>query len=90
MRLTSANIGVEQFDFAPIGITFPNSTSGPQRHIIVKRMILTADAPRKVTAPKKGRRMLNVTVLLGDPRLPDPVKRGGRFNDRGVDSMTMR
>lgn len=36
------NIAVEQFDFAPAGIAFPNNTGGgPERHIYVKRLIVT-------------------------------------------------
>ena len=36
------NIAVEQFDFAPAGIAFPNNTGGgPERHIYVKRLLLT-------------------------------------------------
>ncbi len=36
------NIALQQFDFAPIGITFPNDNGGnAQRHIYVKRLTLT-------------------------------------------------
>ncbi len=39
------NIQVEQYDFAPAGIAFPNNLAGlPERHIYVKRMILTLPA----------------------------------------------
>jgi hypothetical protein len=39
------NLGVEQYDFSPAGITFPNNTSGqPERHIYIKRLILTLPA----------------------------------------------
>lgn len=55
--------------------------------MMARRLILTADAPRKVTPAKKGRRLLNVTVLLGDPRLPDPVKRGGKFNQEDLETV---
>lgn len=34
------------------------------------------------TAPKQ-----RLTVLLGDPRLPDPVKRGGQFNPEDLDTV---
>ena len=35
------NISVEQYDFAPIGVTFPNDDGGsPQRHIYIKRLII--------------------------------------------------
>ncbi len=36
------NINVQQFDFAPMGITFPTDAgNNPQRHILAKRVILT-------------------------------------------------
>ncbi len=39
------NLNVEQFDFSPSGITFPTNTSGsPERHIYIKRLILTLPA----------------------------------------------
>jgi hypothetical protein len=37
---SGANINVQQTDFAPAGIAFPNG-SGPQRHILIKRVTLT-------------------------------------------------
>lgn len=37
-----SNISVEQFDFSPKGITYPNTTAGqPNRGLLVKRLILT-------------------------------------------------
>ena len=43
------NIAVQQYDFAPMGVAFPsNLTGGPERHIYLKRMILTNNGP----APK--------------------------------------
>jgi hypothetical protein len=39
---TGADISVQQYDFAPAGITFPADNGGnPQRHLYIKRMILT-------------------------------------------------
>ncbi len=37
------NISVDQYDFAPAGIAFPDgfNGTGPQRHMLVKRMVLT-------------------------------------------------
>ncbi|MDX2201945.1 MAG: methyltransferase domain-containing protein [Hyphomicrobiaceae bacterium] len=49
--------------------------------MMARRILLTADAP--VHAVKKGRgklQAIDVTVLLGDHRLPDQVKRNGTFN----------
>ena len=48
--------------------------------MMAHRMLISADAP-PVQTVRKGRRtqVLDVTVLMGDPRLPDQVKRGGSF-----------
>jgi len=48
--------------------------------MMAHRMLLTATAPRLEKRTKRGQRTIPVTVVLGDPRLPDPVKRGGCFN----------
>ena len=59
-----------------------HSTRGHDLGMMGNRIFLTAKAPRKVKQPrKKGPLFPKVMVLLGDPTLPDPVKRGGRFND---------
>lgn len=55
--------------------------------MMARRILLTADAPRKVQVARKGRRTLDVTVLLGDPRLPDAVKRGGKFNTEDIETV---
>lgn len=49
--------------------------------MMAHRMFFTARAPRKAApVARRGPSIRQVTVLLGDPRLPDPVKRGGHFN----------
>lgn len=50
--------------------------------MMARRLLLTADAPQIATRKPKGKlQKIDVTVLMGDPRLPDTVKRGGTFND---------
>jgi D-alanine-D-alanine ligase len=49
--------------------------------MMARRLMLTAKSPRTVAKPKKQRPLFGeVTVLLGDPRLPDTIKRDGQFN----------
>jgi hypothetical protein len=78
--LTGASIAIEQLDFAPMGIPFPASTGGePQRHIVMKRMILTNNSGAAQT--------VNVYLYL------DPALNGGdaydvMFWDAGRGSMT--
>ncbi|MCS3902473.1 D-alanine-D-alanine ligase [Methylohalomonas lacus] len=52
------------------------------------RIFITTRAPRKAAVqPAKGRKPTDVTVLLGDPRLPDTVKKGGQFNEEDIDTV---
>ena len=49
--------------------------------MMARRILLTADAPQLPARKPRGKaQVLDVTVLLGDPRLPDTVKRDGQFN----------
>lgn len=52
------------------------------------RIFITTRAPRKAAVqPVKSRKLTDVTVLLGDPRLPDTVKKGGHFNQEDIDTV---
>ena len=57
--------------------------------MMARRMVLTARAPVKARKTRKPRATLDVTVLLGDPRLPDAVKRDGRFNDEDMETIRL-
>lgn len=49
--------------------------------MMARRLLLSADAPQLPARKPRGKlQRLDVTVLLGDPHLPDQVKRGGAFN----------
>lgn len=49
--------------------------------MMARRMLITAEAlPKPAKKPGRGSKVLDVTVLMGDPRLPDKIKRGGQFN----------
>jgi len=49
--------------------------------MMAHRMFLTSAAPHKAARAARGQVPFpKVTVLLGDPRLPDSVKLGGQFN----------
>ncbi len=53
-----------------------------------RRIFMTAAAPRReVKLPARGQPVLNVAVLMGDPRLPDTVKRGGKFNPEDIETI---
>lgn len=65
-----------------------NSTRGQDLGMMAHRLILTVKAPRRrafTTVPPMGR--TKVTVLLGDPELPDQVKVNGQFNAEDFDTI---
>ncbi|MBN1589541.1 MAG: methyltransferase domain-containing protein [Pirellulales bacterium] len=56
--------------------------------MMAHRMFLTAQAPvGKCKRKKRGPAFPDVTVILGDPRLPDAVKRNGQFNQEDLDTI---
>ena len=51
------------------------------------RMLVTAQVAKPTTAEtstKPSKENTRITVLLGDPRLPDPCKRDGQFNEEDI------
>ena len=55
--------------------------------MMAQRMLISADAPVRKRHAAKKTRPLQVTVLLGDPRLPDLVKREGHFNEEDMETI---
>jgi D-alanine-D-alanine ligase len=55
--------------------------------MMAHRIFLTAQAPNKAKPRKTGPLYPEVTVLLGDPLLPDTVKRDGQFNEEDFDTV---
>jgi D-alanine-D-alanine ligase len=56
--------------------------------MMARRLLLSADAPQLPARKPRGKlQRLDVTVLLGDPRLPDQVKRGGAFQDEDMETL---
>ncbi len=56
--------------------------------MMARRMFLTSSAPRKAMRATRGAvPFRDVTVLLGDPRLPDTVKLGGQFNAEDMETL---
>jgi D-alanine-D-alanine ligase len=55
--------------------------------MMARRLLLTADAPAYARKPKAKVAILDVTILMGDPRLPDTVKRNGQFNPEDLDTV---
>ncbi len=56
--------------------------------LMANRMFLTARSPRQPgRATRVGARFPDVTVLMGDPALPDTVKLNGQFNPEDFDTI---
>jgi D-alanine-D-alanine ligase len=64
------------------------STRSQDLGFMANRFFLTARAPVKTRkAVKKGFPFPELTVLMGDPTLPDTVKKGGQFNEEDFDTI---
>lgn len=58
------------------------STREQDLGMMANRILVTAKAPEKVKAQaQKTAQKMPITVIMGDPRLPDPVKLNGKFNE---------
>src|SRR5438094_4159349 len=69
-------------------VTAPDSPRNQDLGMVEHRLFLTAEAPRRIQGLlRRAAPFPEVTVLLGDPRLPDPVKRDGRFNEEDADTV---
>ena len=56
--------------------------------MMARRMLISAEAPAVVARKPKGKtQQIDVTVLLGDPRLPDQIRRGGAFQPEDLDTV---
>jgi len=66
----------------------PDSPRNQDLGMVAHRIFLTCEAPRR---PQRLQRRVplfsDVTVVLGDPRLPDPVKRNGRWNQEDIETV---
>jgi D-alanine-D-alanine ligase len=58
-----------------------DSTRGHDLGMMANRLMVTAVAPVKKVAKPSVKKAFEIAVLLGDPRLADPVKRSGVFNE---------
>jgi D-alanine-D-alanine ligase len=67
------------------GTVTSESDRGQDLGMMAHRMFITAQAPRKpIAIPKRGPLFPEVAVIMGDPSMPDQVKRQGRFNEEDL------
>jgi D-alanine-D-alanine ligase len=69
------------------GIAEAQSDRDQDLGMMARRLLLTAGAPQATRKVKGKVQQIDVTVLMGDPRLPDQVKRGGTFNPEDLDTV---
>jgi D-alanine-D-alanine ligase len=82
--LTSA--GFTNVRFHPL--LAPDSQRNQDLGMVAHRLFLTCEAPRRARRlPRRAALFSDVTVVLGDPRLPDPVKRNGRWNEDDIETV---
>jgi D-alanine-D-alanine ligase len=56
--------------------------------MMARRLLITGDAPAVAARKPRGKvQKIDVTVLLGDPRLPDQVKLDGQFNPEDLETV---
>jgi D-alanine-D-alanine ligase len=66
----------------------PNSHRNQDLGMVAHRLFVTCEAPRRTRRlPRRAALFSDVTVILGDPRLPDPVKRNGRYNEEDLETL---
>lgn len=69
-------------------VAAPDSVRNQDLGMVEHRLFLTCEAPRRPQRlPCRAALSAEVTVLLGDPRLPDPIKRGGCFNPEDAETV---
>ncbi|HUF10107.1 MAG TPA: class I SAM-dependent methyltransferase [Rhodothermales bacterium] len=87
-RITSL---LESLGFEEIqdhGVMLADSDRGQDLGMMARRWFLTARAPQKVKAVTARPAVVReVTVLLGDASLPDPVKKDGQFNPEDFETI---
>ena len=82
--LTSA--GFTNVRFHPL--LAPDSPRNQDLGMVAHRLFVTCEAPRRVQRLlHRAALFSDITVLLGDPRLPDPVKRDGRFSEEDIETI---
>ena len=66
----------------------PDSHRNQDLGMVAHRLFVTCEAPRRARRlPHRAALFSEVTVILGDPRLPDPVKRDGRYNEEDIETI---
>lgn len=84
---------LEKLGFTDIknhGNVTSESTRGHDLGMMANRLFITARAPAKLRVVSKTvQKKIETTVIMGDPRLPDPIKKGGKFNEEDIETINI-
>src|SRR5207247_539539 len=82
-----ARAGFTKIRFHPVAA--PDSARNQDLGMVEHRLFVTSEAPRRAARlPRRAAPFPEVAVLLGDPRLPDPVKRNGCWNEEDAETVS--
>jgi D-alanine-D-alanine ligase len=65
----------------------PDSQRNQDLGMVAHRLFVTCEAPRRMRRLPRAALFSDVTIVLGNPRLPDPVKRNGRWNEEDIETI---
>ena len=65
----------------------PDSQRNQDLGMVAHRLFVTCEAPRRMRRLPRAALFSDVTIVLGDPRLPDPVKRNGRWDEEDIETI---
>ncbi|QPJ64360.1 MAG: methyltransferase domain-containing protein [Candidatus Nitrohelix vancouverensis] len=84
---------LKKLDFTQVqshGNLVSESTRGQDLGMMANRLFITARGPVKAAPlPAEKKETSRITVLMGDPRLPDSVKKDGKFNAEDMETINI-
>ncbi|GAA4651447.1 methyltransferase domain-containing protein [Kistimonas scapharcae] len=81
---------LEKLEFTDVQVHSGLETDSPHGHdlgMMANRLFVTARGEEKKVLSHTAKTRRGITVLLGDPRLTDTVKKNGVFNDEDLDTI---
>src|SRR6185503_2021558 len=81
-----ARAGFANLHFHPVAA--PDSARNQDLGMVEHRLFVTGEAPHRAYGlPRRAPLFPDIAVVLGDPQLPDPVKRDGQFNPEDAETV---
>ena len=81
-----SNLGFKKIEnFA--SVKSESTRGGQDLGMMAHRLFISAVAPTKKTVSVAPLARRKITVIMGDPRLPDSVKKDGKFNDEDLQTI---